>query len=78
MAEECLESLLKDPTYFYIICTKVFIQRAPRKTKYIRENNKQFMNSILFNDIMLRKTLGNKLLKSPTEANKYSHKQQRN
>ena len=78
MAEECLESRLKDPTYFYIICTKVFIQRAPRKIKYIRENNKQFMNNILFNVIMLRKTLGNKLLQSPTEANKYSHKQQRN
>ena len=78
MEEKSLESLLKDASYFYNVCTKVFIQHAPRKKRHICGNNKQFMNNILFNVIVLRKKFRYKLLKSLTEPNKYSHKKQRN
>ena len=78
MEEKSLESLLKDASYFYNVCTKVFIQHAPRKKRHICGNNKQFMNNILFNVIVLRKKFRYKLLKSLTEPNKYSDKKQRN
>ena len=35
---------LKNPDYFYKVCTKVFNQYAPRK-KYVRGDNKWVMNN---------------------------------
>ena len=41
---ENTESFLKNPDYFYKVCTKVFNQYAPRK-KYVRGDNKRVMNN---------------------------------
>ena len=37
MEEESLESLLKDPSCFYKVCTKALIQHAPRKKSIFLE-----------------------------------------
>lgn len=57
MEEESLESLSKDPSCFYKVCTKVLIQHAPNKKRYICWSNKQFMNNILFDIIVLWKKI---------------------
>ena len=43
-----------------------------RDEKYVRGNNKSFMNKTLSQEIMQRTKLRNKFLKHPTEHNKIS------
>ena len=63
------ESLLKDSDYFYKVCTEVLNKHAPPKKKYVRGNNKPFMNKAISKAIMLRTKLRKKFLKCPTTAN---------
>ena len=60
---ENTESFVKDPDCFYKVCTEVLNQHAPRKKKYVRGNNKRFMNKALSKAIMQRTKLRNKFLK---------------
>ena len=64
---ENTESFLKDPDYFYKVCTEVLNQHAPLKKNYVPENNKPFMNN-----------KKDKLLKYPATANRTSYSKQRN
>ena len=56
---ENTESFVKDPDCFYKVCTEVLNQHAPRKMKYVRRNNKRFMNKALSKAKMLRPKLKN-------------------
>ena len=49
-----------------------------RDEKYVRGNNKSFMNKTLSQAIMQRTKLRNKFLKDPTEHNKILYTKQRN
>ena len=69
--EENMECLLNYPICFYNICTEALNQYAPRKKKYIRRNNKPFMNKTLSKAITLRAKLKNNLLKNPIKANSF-------
>ena len=71
-------SFIKDPDCFYKVCTEVLNQHAPRKKKYVRGNNKQFMNKALSKIIMQGTKLRNRFLKDPSAANKFSFNKQRN
>ena len=75
---ENIDSFLKDPDSFYEVCTEVLNKHAPPKKKYVRGNNKPFMNKAISKAIMLRTKLRNKLLKYPTTANGSSYSKQRN
>ena len=75
---ENTESFVKDPECFYKVCTEVLNQHALRKKKYVRGNNKPFMNKALSKAIMQRTKLTNKFLKDPSAANKFSYSKQRN
>ena len=75
---ENTESFVKDPDCFYKVCTEVLNQHAPRKKKYVRGNNKRFMNKALSKAIMQRTKLRNKFLKDPSAENKFSYNKQRN
>ena len=75
---ENMESFVKGPGCFYKVCTEVRNQHAPRKKKYVRGNNKRFMNKALSKAIMQRTKLKNKFLKDPSAENKFSHNKQRN
>ena len=46
--------------------------------KYIRGNDKQFMNKVLSKATMQRTKLRNNFLKDPSAANKFSYNKQRN
>ena len=70
---ENTESFLKDPYYFYKVCTEVLNKHVPRKKKYVRGNNKPFMNKAVSKAVMLRTKISNKLLKCPTTANRISY-----
>ena len=72
------ESFVKDPDCFYKVCIEVLNQHAPRKKKYVRGNNKPFLNKALSKAIMQRTKLRNKSLKDPSAANKFSYSKQRN
>ena len=72
------EHLLNDPDCFYKVCVEVLNRHAPQKKKYVRGNNKPFMNKTLSKAIMQRTKLRNKFLKDPTEHNKISYTKQRN
>ena len=76
--DEDTESFVKDPDYFYKVCTEVLNQHAPHKKKYLRGNNKRFMNKALSKAIMQRTKLRNKFLKDPSAENKFSYNKQRN
>ena len=75
---ENTESFVKDPDYFYKVCTEVLNQHAPRKKKYVRGSNNWFMNKALSKAIMRRTKLRNKSLKDLSAENKLSDKKQRN
>ena len=75
---ENTESFVKDPDCFYKVCIEVLNQHAPRKKKYVRGNNKPFMNKALSKAIMQREKLRNKFLKDPSAANKFSYNKARN
>ena len=75
---EYTESFVKDPDCFYKVCTEVLNQHAPRKKKYVRGNNKRFMNKALSKAIIQRTKLRNKFMKNPSAANKFSYNRQRN
>ena len=51
---------------------------APMKVKYIRANNSPFMNSELYQAIMVRSRLRNKFLKLKNNESKDAYKKQRN
>ena len=74
---EIQEHLLNDPDCFYKVCAEVLNRHAPQKKKYVRGNNKPFMNKTLSQAIMQRTKLRNKFLKDPTE-HKISYTKQRN
>ena len=74
---ENTEPFLKDPEYFYKVLTEVLNKHVPPKKKYVRGNNKPFMNKAISKAIMLRTKLRNKLLKYPTTANRISYSKQR-
>ena len=67
---ENLEHLLNDPDCFYKVCAEVLNLHVPQKKKFVRVNNKSFMNKTLSQAIMQRAKLKNKFLKDPTEHNK--------
>ena len=48
------ESFVKDSDCFYKVRTEVLNQHPPWKKKYIRGNNKRFMNKVLSEAIMQR------------------------
>ena len=75
---ENTESFVNDHDCFYKVCTEVLNQHALRKKKYVRGNNKQFMNKALSKAIMQRTKLRNKFLKDPSAENKFSYNKQRN
>ena len=75
---ENTESFVKDPDCFYKVCTEVLNQHAPRKKKYVRGNNKRFMNKALSKGIMQRTKFRNKFLKDTSAENKLSYDKQRN
>ena len=75
---ENTESFVKDPDCFYKVCIEVLNQYAPRKKKYVRGNNKPFLNKALSKAIMQRTKLRNKYLKDPSAANKFFYSKQRN
>ena len=59
------QSFLKDPDYFYKVCTEVLNKHAPPKKKYVRGNNKPFMNKAISKAIMLRRDQVNLLVYGP-------------
>ena len=61
---ENIESFVKDPNCFYKVFTEVLNQHAPCKKKYVRGNNKRFMQNTKSR---------NKFLKDPSAANKFSY-----
>ena len=73
-----MESLLKDPSSSYKVCTEVLIQLSPHKKKYILENNKPSMKKISSKAIMIRTKLRNRFLKNPLKANRFSYMKQIN
>ena len=75
---ENTESFVKDPDSFYKVCNEVLNQHFSRNKKYIRGNNKPFMNKALSKAIMKRTKLRNKFMKDPQAANKFSYNKQRN
>ena len=75
---ESQEHLLNDPDCFYKVCAEVLNRYAPQKKKYVRGNNKPFMNKTFSQTILQRTKLRNKFLKDPTEHNKISYTKQRN
>ena len=54
---------LKDPDYFYKVCTEALNKHIPRKKKHVYGKNKRFKN---------------KALKYPTKADRMSYSKQRN
>ena len=75
---ENTESLIKDRDCFYKVCNEVLNQHPPRKKKYVRGNNKPFMNNALSTAIIQRTKLRNIFMKDPSAANKFSYSKQRN
>ena len=75
---ENAESFLKGPDYFFKVCMEVLNKHAPPKKKYVRGNNKLYMNKAISKAIMLITKLRNKLLKYPATANRISYSKQRN
>ena len=73
---ENTESFVKDPEYFYKLCTEVLNQHAPCKKKYLRGHYKRFMNKALSKAIMRRTKLRNKFLHDPSAENKLSYNKQ--
>ena len=73
-----MESLLKDPSSSYKVCTEVLIQLSPHKKKYILENNKPSMKKISSKAIMIRTKLRNRFMKNPLKANRFSYMKQMN
>ena len=69
---------IKNPDLFFEICQKVLNHHAPRKKRYIRGNNKPFMNKALSKAIMQRTRFRNKFLKNPTTENRLIYNRQRN
>ena len=69
---ENTESFVKDPDWFYSVCTEVLNQHAPRKKKYVRGNNKRFMSKALSKAITQSTKLRNKFLKDSSAENKFS------
>ena len=62
----------------YKVCAEVLNRHAPQKQKYVRRNNKPFINKTLSQAIMQRTKLRDKFLKDPTGHNKISYTKQRN
>ena len=63
---------------FSEIFFKVLDKHAPRKQKYIRANNSNFITKALRKEIMYRSRLRNKFLRERTNESKISYKKQRN
>ena len=59
---ENMESFVKDSDSFFKVCTEVVNQHAPHKKKYVRGNNKRFMNKALPKALTRRAKLRNKFL----------------
>ena len=57
---------------------KVLDKHAPKRHKYIRANQKEFMNKELSKAIMTRSRFLNRYRKNPTDLNKTEYKKQRN
>ena len=52
---------MNDPDCFYKVCAEVLHRNAPQKKKYVRGNNKPFMNKTLSQAIMQRTKLRNNI-----------------
>ena len=59
---ENMESFVKDSNSFFKVYTEVVNQHAPHRNKYVRGNNKRFMNKALPKALMRRAKLRNKFL----------------
>ena len=75
---ENTESFVKDPNCFCNVRTELYFVKFSHKRKYVRGNNKRFMNKALSKAIMQRTKLRNKFLKDPSAENKFSYNKQRN
>ena len=63
---------------FNEIFLKVLDKHAPRKQKYIRANNSNYITKALRKEIMHRSRLRNKFLKKRTKESKIAYNKQRN
>ena len=66
---------LKELNKFYL---KVLDKHAPRKQKYIRANNSNFITKAFRKEIMHRSRLRNKFLRERTNESKIAYNKQRN
>ena len=63
---------------FNEIFLKVLDKHAPRKQKYIRANNSNYITKALRKEIMHRSRLRNKFLRERTKESKVAYNKQRN
>ena len=63
---------------FNEIFLKVLDKHAPRKQKYIRANNSNFIAKVFGKEIMHRSRLHNKFLRERTNESKIAYNKQRN
>ena len=61
-----------------MIFFKVLDKHAPRKQKYIRANNSNYITKALRKEIMNRSRLRNKFLRERTKESKAAYNKQRN
>ena len=73
---ENINSSSNDINKFLEICVNTLDIFAPRKKKYLRENNMPFINKNLVNAHRIRTLLRNKFLKNRTESNRVSYNKQ--
>ena len=63
---------------FLNVLKKVFDIHVPIKNRYIRENQRPFMNKTLQKAVMTHSRLRNKFLKNKTQSRETAYKKQRN
>ena len=70
--DENTKSFVKDPNYFYKVCTEVLNQHVPHKKKYVGGNNQRFINKALSKAIMQRFCPLNYKLQQPKKLVSYT------
>ena len=63
---------------FYKICQSVLNNHAPRKKKYIHENNKPFMTNTYSRATMQRRRIRNNSFRNPTKESKFIYNKPKN
>ena len=70
--------IIKNLTNILKFCHILLNIYAPKKKKYIRENDKPFMTKAFSKDVMQKTRFRNNFLKNPTDQNKLIYNKQRN